>query len=63
MRCGTRRRIGGAEDETYYSFKMRQKLERVTTPLNNLSIKFYSHISATIFWGTSITLSKLKGTL
>jgi hypothetical protein len=39
MRCGTRRRIGGTEDETYYSFKMRQKHERFTTPLNNLSIK------------------------
>ena len=39
----------GAEDETYYSFKMRQKHERVTTPLNNLSIKFYSYLSANNF--------------
>jgi hypothetical protein len=41
-------------NETYYSFKMRKKHERVTTPLNNLSIKFYSHISATNFWGDLI---------
>lgn len=57
MRCGTRRRRGGAEDETYYPFKMRNMRGLRHQSLNNLSIKFYSHLSALLFFGEHLSLT------